>query len=98
MIQVRIVFQPIARPSSPLPPHLSQILMYAQYFRFAGQQRNANGVLLEETDVDMFLLERHLRSTRLSNGERMRMGDIIPLTDVSHAVEIIPVYGNAGGI
>jgi hypothetical protein len=28
-----------------------------------------------------------------SGGQRMRLGAVIPLTDVTHAVELIPVYG-----
>ncbi|KAH8983937.1 hypothetical protein EDB92DRAFT_1936602 [Lactarius akahatsu] len=29
----------------------------------------------------------------LGNGTRMRMGDIIPLTNIAHTVDLVPVYG-----
>lgn len=67
------------------------ILLYVQKLRFAG--KSDNGVLLEEPNVDMYLLQRKYRSQILPNGKRMRMGDIIVMSDVLYPVEVIPVFG-----
>ncbi|KAH9001804.1 hypothetical protein EDB86DRAFT_3063618 [Lactarius hatsudake] len=54
-------------------------LCYIEKFSFAGR-RAEDGSRLEEQDV-------------LGNGTRMRMGDIIPLTNIAHTVDLVPVYG-----
>ncbi|KAH9020515.1 hypothetical protein EDB84DRAFT_1589727 [Lactarius hengduanensis] len=61
-------------------------------FSFAGR-RAEDGSRLEEENVDMYLLRRQFRSQVVGNGTRMRMGDIIPLTDIAHTVDLVPVYG-----
>jgi hypothetical protein len=83
-----MVFQPISyeRPSN------HPFLCYVENFSFAGR-RAEDGSRLEERDVDMYLLRRQFRSQVVGNGARMRMGDIIPLTDIAQAVDIVPVYG-----
>lgn len=68
------------------------MLCYVEKFSFAGRRAEGGG-RLEENDVDMYLLRRQFRSQGDRNGVRMRMGDIIPLTDIAHAVDIVPVYG-----
>lgn len=68
------------------------ILLYVQKFKFAGKFDD-NGTLLEESNIDMYLLRRLYRSQILPNGERMRMGDVVAMSDVLHPVDIIPVYG-----
>ncbi|KAH9008285.1 hypothetical protein EDB84DRAFT_1281190, partial [Lactarius hengduanensis] len=54
---------------------------------------STDGSRLEEENVDMYLLRRQFRSQVVGNGMRMRMGDIIPLTDIMHTVDLVPVYG-----
>lgn len=63
-----------------------------QFFKYAGR-RDDNGILREEANVDMYLLQRHLRSTIIPGGERMRMGDIVPMDSIVRPIELIPVYG-----
>jgi hypothetical protein len=46
----------------------------------------------EEPNVDMYLLRRQFRS-RVGEGAKMRMGDIIPLTDIARSVDVVPVFG-----
>lgn len=78
-----MLFQPISRDGlSNHPP-----LCYVEKFMFAGR-RAEDGGRLEEQDVDMYLLRRQFRSQ-----PRIRMGDIIPLTDIARAVDIVPVFG-----
>ncbi|KAH8997724.1 hypothetical protein EDB86DRAFT_3064262 [Lactarius hatsudake] len=85
--QVRMLFQPISNEQQNNP-----FLCYIEKFSFAGR-RAEDGSRLEEQDVDMYLLRRQFRSQVLGNGTRMRMGDIIPLTDIAHTVDLVPVYG-----
>lgn len=83
-----MLFQPISRDGlSNHPP-----LCYVEKFTFAGR-RAEDGGRLEEQDVDMYLLRRQFRSQVPGEDARMRMGDVIPLTDIAHAVDIVPVYG-----
>ncbi|KAH8979276.1 hypothetical protein EDB86DRAFT_2814758 [Lactarius hatsudake] len=86
-VQVRMLFQPISNERQNNP-----FLCYIEKFSFAGR-RAKDGSRLEEQDVDMYLLRRQFRSQVLGNGTRMRMGDIIPLTDIAHTVDLVPVYG-----
>jgi hypothetical protein len=60
-------------------------------FVFAGQ-KNQDGILLEEPNVDMYLLRQHFCSAGSRAHAQVRMGDVIPLTDILHAVDIIPVF------
>jgi hypothetical protein len=87
--QVRMIFQPIPRErhSVPFPK-----LCYVEKFAFAGR-RAEDGTRLEEPHVDMYLLRRQFRAQMAGNGERTRMGDITPITDIARAVNIVPVYG-----
>ncbi|EGO18433.1 hypothetical protein SERLADRAFT_444104 [Serpula lacrymans var. lacrymans S7.9] len=92
-LQVRMVFQLIPPKNTTIPAHLSPILLYVQNFRFAGR-RNSKGVVLEEPDIDMFLVERTFCSMLDSSGQKMRMGGIIPLSQVAYPVDLIPVFGS----
>ncbi|KAH9009376.1 hypothetical protein EDB83DRAFT_2509004 [Lactarius deliciosus] len=85
--QVRMLFQPISNERQDNP-----FLCYIEKFSFAGR-RAEDGSRLEEQGVDMYLLRRQFRSQVLGNGTRVRMGDIIPLTDIAHTVDLVPVYG-----
>ncbi|KZP14742.1 hypothetical protein FIBSPDRAFT_751423 [Athelia psychrophila] len=89
--QVRIIFQPISRDASVLQSAMP-ILLYAQKFKFAGKF-DENGILLEEPNIDMYLLRRLFRSQVLPNGKKMRMGDVMAISDVLHPVYIVPVFG-----
>jgi hypothetical protein len=67
-----------------LPSYLSNPLIYVQYFRFTA---NPN----ERADVAMWTVERIYRQDQ--HGNCYRYGAVVPLADVTHAVELIPVYG-----
>lgn len=84
--QVRLVFQAIPRSQAEVTFKIFQEpLAYVQYFDFTSQ-RDSNGLLLEEPDVDMYKLER----SWLAGQPR---GGIIRLTDIARPIEIIPVFG-----
>ncbi|KAH8996029.1 hypothetical protein EDB92DRAFT_1967415 [Lactarius akahatsu] len=85
--QVRMLFQPISNERQNNP-----FLCYIEKFSFAGR-RAEDGSRLEEQDVDMYLLRQQFQSQVLGNGTRMHMGDIIPLTDIAHTVDLVLVYG-----
>lgn len=89
-----MIFQPIlpSTSSTSLNTATEQTLLYTQYFRYAGH-RDENGILAEEPNIDMYLLQRHFRSSRLPSGEQIRMGDIVPMDSITQPVELIPVYG-----
>ena len=86
--QVWIIFQPIYHPACTQ----SSLLVYVQTFTFAGW-RNQDGVLLEEPNVDMYLLKWHFCSAPSHAHEQVWMGDVILLTDILYPVDIIPVFG-----
>ncbi|KAH9011301.1 hypothetical protein EDB84DRAFT_1590710 [Lactarius hengduanensis] len=85
--QVRVLFQPVSNKQQN-----NLFLCYIEKFSFAGR-RAEDGSQLEEENVDMYLLRRQFRSQVVGNGTRMCMGDIIPLTDIAHTVDLVPVYG-----
>lgn len=84
-MQVRLVFQAIPQAKATLPDDFDRPLTYVQYFKYAGQ-RDQRNFLIEEEDIDMYLLKRMKANNR-------PVGRIIPLTDVARPIEIIPVYG-----
>jgi hypothetical protein len=83
-----MVFQPVPRAQRKNHP----VLLYVEKFAFVGR-RAEDGTRLEEEDVDMYLLRRQFRSQVLSNGQRARLGDIIPITSVARTVDLVPVFG-----
>ena len=63
---------------------LSTPLLYVQHFTFTGTPAN-------HPDVGMFSLHRKFVSN--PDGSLCRVGSIVSMLDVVHAVELIPKYG-----
>ena len=70
----------------PLPPEHSYLLLYVQYFTFSA-------TLTDQPEVGMYTACRMFVDN--PDGGRFRVGAIISLLDVIHAVELIPKYGAA---
>ncbi|KAI6104851.1 hypothetical protein EDD16DRAFT_1736785 [Pisolithus croceorrhizus] len=83
--QVRAIFAFSTR-GSPLPTGFSDPLLYVQYFAFTATP-------IDQPDVAMYTVERMFNDG--PEGSRTRVGAIVPLLDVIHAVELIPNYGVA---
>jgi hypothetical protein len=86
-MQIRLIFSPIS------PTSKGQIFLYGEFFKFSHLHReDVEGVTVFKPApyLDMFLLHRHNRS----GGSRIRMGDVVPLTDVCEVVELVPQYGS----
>ncbi|EGO00287.1 hypothetical protein SERLA73DRAFT_152329 [Serpula lacrymans var. lacrymans S7.3] len=91
--QVRMIFQPVSQKGgADLPIWLKETLLYIQNFDFTWRGRD--DMVLEEPDINMYLVERSFSSVLDSSGQRMRAGEIIPLVSVSHAVGLIPHFGH----
>ncbi|KAG2148850.1 hypothetical protein DEU56DRAFT_909164 [Suillus clintonianus] len=86
--QVRLIFQPTIRKGSDLklPSSLSDPLLYVQFFRFVSHPE-------ERPELMMWTVE--CAYTHGKNGNRHREGAVVRVTDVTHAVELIPDYGKA---
>ncbi|KAG1858447.1 hypothetical protein DFJ58DRAFT_715865 [Suillus subalutaceus] len=86
--QVRLIFQPIVRQGSnlELPSYLSDPLLYVQFFRFTSGPD-------DHPELAMWSVERAY--TQDENGNCHREGAVVRVTDVTHVVELIPVYGEA---
>ncbi|KAG2347324.1 hypothetical protein BDR05DRAFT_1040781 [Suillus weaverae] len=84
--QVRIIFQPTLPRGShvQVPECLSQVLVYVQHFDFV--------VPGPEPSTGMWMVKRSYAQYPPQSDRAIRCGTIIPLTDITHAVEIIPVY------
>ncbi|KIN97324.1 hypothetical protein M404DRAFT_160808, partial [Pisolithus tinctorius Marx 270] len=82
--QVHTVFAFSSRGSA-LPTGLSDPLLYVQYFTFTAMPSN-------QPDVRMYAVECMFVNNP-EDGTRSRVGAIISLLDVIHAVELIPKYG-----
>lgn len=81
-----MIFQPIY--SGHNDP--ANIYIYGESFKFSNlHQQIVNGqeVFAPEPVIDMFVVNRHLRT----NGTRV--GDIIKLTDICEFVELVPKFG-----
>lgn len=85
--QVRLIFQPTIRRGSniDLPTYLSTPLLYIQYFHFVTSPN-------QQPELSMWTVERTYVQDHTS-GNRYRQGAVIPVTDVTHAVELIPCFG-----
>ena len=83
--QVRTIFAFSSR-GSPLPSELSRPLLYVEYFAFIATPA-------DQPEVGMYTIRRMFVDNR--DGRRSRVGSIISLLDVIHAVELIPKYGVA---
>ncbi|KAG1889042.1 uncharacterized protein F5891DRAFT_1131885 [Suillus fuscotomentosus] len=68
-----------------LPTFLSGPLLYVQFFHFVANPS-------DRPELAMWTVERTY--TMDQHGRRCRCGGVISLTDVTHAVELIPEYGN----
>ena len=71
---------------SALPPDLSHPLLYVQFFTFAANPA-------DQPHVGMYTVQHMFLNN--PDGSVSRMGAIISLLDVIHAVELIPKYGVA---
>jgi hypothetical protein len=68
---------------------LSQVLVYIQHFDFV--------VPGPEPNTGMWIVRQSYNQYRSQPERVIRRGSIIPLTDITHAVEIIPVYHGSLG-
>ncbi|KAG2062419.1 hypothetical protein BDR06DRAFT_966200 [Suillus hirtellus] len=84
LAQVRMVFG-LSKKGPPLPAELDQIFLYVQLFEVVARPQDDVGVM-------MFRVKR--RFVTGPDGTQVRVGMIIPLLDVTHAIELIPVYGD----
>ncbi|KAG1805845.1 uncharacterized protein BJ212DRAFT_1449522 [Suillus subaureus] len=86
--QVRVIFQPVVQRGSnlELPSYLSDPLLYVQFFRFISSPD-------EHPKLAMWTVEHAYMQDQ--NGNQYREGAAIRVVDVMHAVELIPVYGEA---
>ncbi|KAG1875796.1 hypothetical protein F4604DRAFT_1680667 [Suillus subluteus] len=83
--QVQAIFQPIPPRHVTLSHYLmDQPLLYVQYYEIVGHPR-------DEPATSMYTVARQCHDG--PSGQRMRSGAVIPLTDIMHAVELIPIYG-----
>jgi hypothetical protein len=81
--QVRMVFS-LSTKGPPLPPALTQPLLYVQLFEVIARPQDDPAVM-------MFRVKRQFATG--PDGGRVRVGTIVPMVDVTHAIELIPVYG-----
>ncbi|KAG1816369.1 uncharacterized protein BJ212DRAFT_1446931 [Suillus subaureus] len=80
--QVQAIFQPIPPHHTTLPHYLAdQPLIYVQYYEVVGH-------LCDQPAISMCMVARKYHDG--PGSQRMRLGVVIPLTDVTHAVELIP--------
>ncbi|KAG2336155.1 hypothetical protein BDR05DRAFT_897109, partial [Suillus weaverae] len=82
--QVRMVFS-LSKKGPPLPPELDQVFLYVQLFEVIGRPQDDVGVM-------MFRIRRRFATG--PDGARAQVGMIIPLLDITHAIELIPIYGD----
>ncbi|KAG2043528.1 hypothetical protein BDR03DRAFT_851704, partial [Suillus americanus] len=85
--QVRLIFQPKIPQASNLvlPTFLSSPLLYVQFFHFIANPNDC-------PELAMWTVERTYMIDQ--HGEHYRCGGVVSLTDVTHAVKLIPEYGN----
>ncbi|KAG1887539.1 uncharacterized protein F5891DRAFT_1132109 [Suillus fuscotomentosus] len=86
--QVGLIFQPTVQRGSnlELPSCLSDPLLYVQFFHFISSPD-------DRPELTMWTVEHTYMQEENSN--RCRKGAVIRVTDVTHVVELIPVYGEA---
>ncbi|KAG1884265.1 hypothetical protein F4604DRAFT_1978027 [Suillus subluteus] len=80
---VRMVFT-LSMRGSTLPPKLAEPLIYVQLFEVISRPQ-------EDPAVMMYRVRRRVETG--PDGTVARVGMIVPLVDVTHAVELIPEYG-----
>ncbi|KIK34957.1 hypothetical protein CY34DRAFT_110084, partial [Suillus luteus UH-Slu-Lm8-n1] len=83
--QVRLIFQPNLPRTSDLvlPSYLSCPLLYIQYYHFVASPN-------DRPELAMWTVERSYVEDQ--HGKR-RCGGVVPLMSVTHAIELIPEYG-----
>ncbi|KAG1902591.1 uncharacterized protein F5891DRAFT_948766 [Suillus fuscotomentosus] len=83
--QVRLIFQPTLPRASDLvlPSYLSHPLLYIQYYNFVTSPN-------DRPELAMWTVERSYVEDQ--HGKH-RCGGVVPLTSVTHTVELIPEYG-----
>ncbi|KAG1842345.1 hypothetical protein F4604DRAFT_1689986 [Suillus subluteus] len=80
--QVRMIFG-LSMRGAGLPPALAQPFIYVQPFEIVAQPQ-------DDPAVFMYRVKRQFVTG--PDGTRVRAGMIFPLVDVTHAIELIPVY------
>lgn len=82
------IFQPRLPPRSKLEvlPYLTQPLLYIQPFHVTRTPE-------QDPDLQMWILERNIMQST-GSGNDIREGVVIPLHWVSHAVELVPLFGS----
>ncbi|KAG1759913.1 hypothetical protein EDD22DRAFT_781898, partial [Suillus occidentalis] len=87
VVQVRLIFRPRIPQASDLvlPTFLSNPLLYIQFFNFIANP-NDHPELAMWTVEHTYTVDQH--------GKRYRCGGVVLLTDMTHAVKLIPEYGN----
>ncbi|KAG9316261.1 hypothetical protein JVU11DRAFT_2289 [Chiua virens] len=80
--QVRVIFCFSETKKNPLPVPLKEPFLYVQFFEVFGDP---------DDTTKMYKLRRRQRLG--SDGQSHRVGGVIPITAVTHAVELIPIYG-----
>ena len=81
--QVRVVFSFYETKNNPLPPSLRAPLLYIEFFE----------VFSDPDDITkMYKLRRKVALG--PDGSPYRDAAVIPITTVTHAVELIPIYGH----
>ncbi|KAG1793381.1 hypothetical protein EV424DRAFT_1336031 [Suillus variegatus] len=83
--QVRLVFQPTLLHASNLvlPSYLSCPLLYIQYYHFVARPNDRPELAMWTVECS-YVEDQH---------GKHRCGGVVPLTSVTHAVELIPEYG-----
>ncbi|KAG1876683.1 hypothetical protein DFJ58DRAFT_909883 [Suillus subalutaceus] len=85
IVQVRMVFMLSPR-GSQLPTELKEPLLYVELFEIAAPPE-------AEPHIGMYRVRRSFYRARDGSPSRTRIGKIVRLVDVTHAVELIPIYG-----
>ncbi|KAG2142503.1 hypothetical protein BD769DRAFT_1383347 [Suillus cothurnatus] len=85
IIQVRMVFALSPR-GSQLPAELKEPLLYVQLFEIAAPPE-------AELHIGMYQVRHSFYPAPDGSPSRRRVGKIVWLIDVTHAVELIPIYG-----
>lgn len=83
-----MVFQPCLPPHSKVqtPSYLAQPLLYVQPF-------HVTLTLNEQPELGMWVVERNFRQAL--DGQVTHEGRVIPLTFISHAIELVPIFGSS---
>ncbi|KAG1831968.1 hypothetical protein DFJ58DRAFT_719532 [Suillus subalutaceus] len=82
---IRMVFMLSPR-GSQLPTELKEPLLYVELFEIAAPPE-------AEPHIGMYRVRRSFYRARDGSPSRTRIGKIVRLVDVTHAVELIPIYG-----